>query len=125
MRRRRLRSRTSFTGLYPLDNTPEGRCAAEKAHKDPLEIRHEAATRGRSIFQRLAKSLTGLKGIACKVTTSMARISQTSPSKLTAKEREAFILMDLINHVPVENIMVRNGVLINAEVVSEVGTYGI
>ncbi|KAI8809864.1 glutathione synthase [Cladochytrium replicatum] len=98
--------RTSFTGLYPLDDTPEGHAAVEKALKDPAKyvMKPQREGGGNNIY---GKDIPGFL------------------SKLTVNEREAFILMDLINHVPVENIMVRNGVLIKAAVVSEFGTYGI
>ncbi len=45
--------------------------------------------------------------------------------KMTKEERNGFILMDLIKPPPMKNVMIRKGKCIEAQVVSELGIYGI
>ncbi|KAI9101059.1 glutathione synthase [Phlyctochytrium arcticum] len=98
--------RGSFTGLYPLDDTPEGNAAAKMAMETPekLVMKPQREGGGNNIY---GKDIPG------------------ALSKMSKSERNAYILMDLIEPPPLENIMVRTGHLIRGEVVSELGIYGI
>ncbi|CEG67035.1 Putative Glutathione synthetase [Rhizopus microsporus] len=98
--------RTSFAGLYPLDESPEGIAAYEMALKryDDLVMKPQREGGGNNIYGQ--DILQALK-------------------KLTPKERSAYILMDLIRSPPLDNLMIRAGEVIDGEVVSELGIYGI
>ncbi|KAJ3258080.1 hypothetical protein HK103_004073 [Boothiomyces macroporosus] len=98
--------RSSFTGLYPLDSSPEGIQAYENALKDPLKyvLKPQREGGGNNYYgQDIVVQL----------------------NKMTAKERSGFILMDLIKPPPLRNSLVRRGQLSDAEVISELGIYGI
>lgn len=95
-----------FTGLYPLDNSPEGEEAYKAALENPerFVMKPQREGGGNNIYgQDIKTALTTL-----------------SPS-----ERSGYILMDLIKSRPFTNVMVRKGELIESEVVSELGVYGI
>lgn len=98
--------RESFTGLYPLDNSPEGLAAYELALSKPddLVMKPQREGGGHNIYGQ--DILAELK-------------------KLTAEERNAYILMDLIRSPPLDNLMIREGEVITGDVVSELGIYGI
>ncbi|CAO3701095.1 hypothetical protein CU097_013523 [Rhizopus azygosporus] len=98
--------RKSFAGLYPLDESPEGIAAYEMALKryDDLVMKPQREGGGNNIYgQDILETL----------------------KKLTPKERSAYILMDLIRSPPLNNLMIREGEVIDGEVVSELGIYGI
>ena len=98
--------RESFTGLYPFDNSPEGRQAYKLALEDPerFVMKPQREGGGNNIYgEEIVDTL----------------------KKLTLEERSAFILMELIRSPPLENLMVREGKLIEGEVASELGIYGI
>ncbi|KAJ8324596.1 Glutathione synthetase [Batrachochytrium dendrobatidis] len=97
--------RSSFTGLYPLDETPTGMNAYERALKDSSNyvMKPQREGGGNNIYSSHIRE----------------HMLKFSPS-----ERKAYILMDLIKPPPFKNTLVRNGVAINTEVVSELGIYG-
>lgn len=98
--------RESFTGLYPLDNSPEGLAAYQLALSKPddLVMKPQREGGGHNIYgQDILAEL----------------------EKLTVEERNAYILMDLIRSPPLDNLMIREGEIITGDVVSELGIYGI
>ncbi|KAJ1569334.1 Glutathione synthetase, partial [Nowakowskiella sp. JEL0078] len=101
-----LALRSSFTGLYPLDDSAEAEIAVARALKDPSKfvMKPQREGGGNNIYGEDIRSML---------------------TKLTVSERNAFILMDLIVPPAQENIMVRNGLLIKSPVVSELGIYGL
>ncbi|KAI8142421.1 glutathione synthase [Fennellomyces sp. T-0311] len=98
--------RESFTGLYPFDNSEEGQKAYKLALQNPdrFVMKPQREGGGNNIYG--------------------SDIVQTL-KKLTDEERTAFILMELIRSPPIENLMVREGRLIEGEVASELGIYGV
>ncbi|KAI9245110.1 glutathione synthase [Phascolomyces articulosus] len=98
--------RESFTGLYPFDNSAEGQHAYKLALEDPerFVMKPQREGGGNNIYG--SDIVDTLK-------------------KLTVEERSAYILMELIRSPPLENLMVREGKLIEGEVASELGIYGI
>ncbi|KAF9202444.1 hypothetical protein BGZ49_007404 [Haplosporangium sp. Z 27] len=98
--------RASFTGLYPLDNSPEGLAAYEAAlvNSDNLVMKPQREGGGNNIY---------------------GKDIQTELKKLTAEQRNAYILMDIIRPPITKNVLLRKGELQKADVVSELGVYGI
>lgn len=98
--------RESFAGLYPLDDTPEGKRAYEMALEDPdrFVMKPQREGGGNNIY-------------GSDITAALQKLSHT--------ERNAYILMDLIRSPPLQNLMVREGQLVEGEVASELGIYGI
>ncbi|KAF9585047.1 hypothetical protein BGW38_004109 [Lunasporangiospora selenospora] len=98
--------RASFTGLYPLDNSPEGLAAYEAALKDSdnLVMKPQREGGGNNIY---GKDIQGVL------------------RELTAEQRNAYILMDIIRPPVTKNVLLRKGELQRADVVSELGVYGI
>ncbi|KAF9110298.1 hypothetical protein BGX27_006556 [Mortierella sp. AM989] len=98
--------RASFTGLYPLDSSPEGLAAYESAlvNSDELVMKPQREGGGNNIY---------------------GKDIQTELKKLTAEQRNAYILMDIIRPPITKNILLRKGELQRADVVSELGVYGI
>ncbi|KAI8081159.1 glutathione synthetase [Thamnidium elegans] len=97
--------RESFAGLYPLDDSPEGLAAYKLALSDyeDLVMKPQREGGGHNIYgEDILKTL----------------------DQLTVKERNAFILMDLIKSPPLDNLMIREGKAITGQVVSELGIYG-
>ncbi|KAI8988085.1 glutathione synthase [Mycotypha africana] len=97
--------RSTFAGLYPLDQTPEGLRAYELALADPegYVMKPQREGGGHNVYgQDILDTL----------------------QKLTAEERSAYILMDIIRSPPLNNIMIREGETIHGDVVSELGVYG-
>ncbi|KAG1473679.1 hypothetical protein G6F56_000822 [Rhizopus delemar] len=95
-----------FAGLYPLDESPEGIAAYHMAleNADNLVMKPQREGGGHNIYgQDIVEALL----------------------KLSPKERNAYILMDLIRSPPLDNLMIREGKVIEGEVVSELGIYGI
>ncbi|KAJ3049283.1 hypothetical protein HK097_009708 [Rhizophlyctis rosea] len=99
--------RNSFTGLYPLDGSQDGEKAVEIALErggEGFVMKPQREGGGNNIYGADIPPLL---------------------SKMTVQERNAYILMDLIRPPPLKNIMVRQGALIEGEVVSELGVYGL
>ncbi|KAG0053408.1 hypothetical protein BGZ83_001174 [Gryganskiella cystojenkinii] len=98
--------RASFTGLYPLDNSPEGVAAYEAALKnsDELVMKPQREGGGNNIY---------------------GKDIQEALKTLTAEQRNAYILMDIIRPPVTKNVLLRQGELQKADVVSELGVYGI
>ncbi|KAI9492816.1 glutathione synthase [Zychaea mexicana] len=98
--------RESFTGLYPFDSSPQGQQAYKLALQSPerFVMKPQREGGGNNIYgDDIVEAL----------------------NKLSNEERTAFILMELIRSPPLENLMVREGKLIEGEVASELGIYGI
>jgi glutathione synthase len=100
------RLRSSFAGLYPLDQSAEGKAAYESALANPdnYVMKPQREGGGHNIYGD--DILDELK-------------------RLTPEGRNAYILMDLIRSPSVENLMLRQGQVISGQVVSELGIYGI
>ncbi|KAG0287561.1 hypothetical protein BGZ96_008524 [Linnemannia gamsii] len=98
--------RASFTGLYPLDNSPEGLAAYEAAlmNSDDLVMKPQREGGGNNIY---------------------GKDIQEALKTLTAEQRNAYILMDIIRPPITKNVLLRKGQLQRADVVSELGVYGI
>ncbi|KAI1317202.1 hypothetical protein EDD11_008894 [Mortierella claussenii] len=98
--------RESFTGLYPLDGSPEGLAAYEAALKnsDELVMKPQREGGGNNIYGK-----------------DIQQVLQT----LTPEQRNAYILMDIIRPPITKNVLLRKGELQRADVVSELGVYGI
>ncbi|CAG8566881.1 16497_t:CDS:10 [Acaulospora morrowiae] len=98
--------RSCFTGIHPLDSSPEG----EKAVKDALEnperyvMKPQREGGGNNIY---------------------AQDIPPTLSKLTLSERSSYILMDLIQPPPMRNVVLKDGEITEDDVVSELGIYGI
>ncbi|KAJ3032877.1 hypothetical protein HDV00_007011 [Rhizophlyctis rosea] len=99
--------RNSFTGLYPLDESEEGKKAVERCLEvggEGFVMKPQREGGGNNIYGPDIPPLL---------------------SKMTPTERNAYILMDLIRSPPLKNFMVRQGALIEGAVVSELGVYGL
>ncbi|KAH9276830.1 glutathione synthetase [Batrachochytrium salamandrivorans] len=97
--------RSSFTGLYPLDESPEGIEAYERALKDPTNyvMKPQREGGGNNIYgEQIRDHLL----------------------KMSLAERKAYILMDVIRPPLFKNTLVRNGISVTTDVVSELGVYG-
>ncbi|OAD73602.1 hypothetical protein PHYBLDRAFT_181285 [Phycomyces blakesleeanus NRRL 1555(-)] len=98
--------RESFAGLYPLDASPEGINAYKSAlaHPDRYVLKPQREGGGHNFYgQDVVNEL----------------------KKLSVEERNAYILMSLIKTPPSKNLMVREGEIIEGDVASELGIYGI
>jgi len=98
--------RASFTGLYPLDDSIDGQAAYEAAlrNSDELVMKPQREGGGNNIY---------------------GKDIQTALKTLTAEQRNAYILMDIIRPPVTKNVLLRQGELQKADVVSELGVYGI
>ncbi|KAF9973592.1 hypothetical protein BGZ65_009180, partial [Modicella reniformis] len=98
--------RASFTGLYPLDNSPEGLAAYQAAmdNSDELVMKPQREGGGNNIYGK-----------------DIQKVLKT----LTEDQRNAYILMDIIRPPITKNVLLRKGELQRADVVSELGIYGI
>ncbi|KAF8942994.1 hypothetical protein BGZ47_005931 [Haplosporangium gracile] len=98
--------RASFTGLYPLDHSSEGLAAYEAAlmNSDELVMKPQREGGGNNIY---------------------GKDIQEALKTLTAEQRNAYILMDIIRPPITKNVLLRKGQLQRADVVSELGVYGI
>ncbi|KAJ3358378.1 hypothetical protein GGF32_000480 [Allomyces javanicus] len=99
--------RQCFTGLYPLTvGTPEGDAAYARALADPARyvLKPQREGGGHNYYGD-----------------DIPRVLKAMP----ARERAAYILMDLIRPPPLKNVLVRDGKDVEADVVSELGVYGI
>ncbi|KAJ2609012.1 Glutathione synthetase [Coemansia sp. RSA 1365] len=100
------RVRECFVGLHPLDNSEEGQQAYEMALKFPANYVAKPQREGggyNSYGEDIPKLLSGM----------------------SVEERRGYILMELIQAPGFDSILLRNGQLVPAEVVSELGIYGI
>ncbi|GAB5586862.1 Glutathione synthetase [Umbelopsis nana] len=97
--------RESFAGLYPLDHTEIGQQAYQMALANPGKyvMKPQREGGGNNLYGN--DIVTELK-------------------RLEGKRLDAYILMDLIRSPPLKNIMVREGLLIQGDVISELGIYG-
>lgn len=98
--------KSSFTGLYPLDDSKEGLSAYNRAMVNPmgLVLKPQREGGGNNFYNEdVRKKL----------------------KEISAEERNSFILMDLIQPPRFKNLMMREGVAHIAEVVSELGIYGV
>lgn len=97
--------RDSFAGQYPLDDTKQGIDAYNTACSRPegFVLKPQREGGGNNFYGKDVK---------------------LQLEKLSAKERNAYILMDLIHPPKFKNAMVRNGLVSILEVVSELGIYG-
>ncbi|KAI8335375.1 glutathione synthetase [Chlamydoabsidia padenii] len=98
--------RGSFAGLYPLDASLEGTQAYEMALKDAERyvLKPQREGGGNNVYGD-----------------DIISVLKT----LSEKERNAYILMDLIRTPPLDNLMLREGVILKGQVVSELGIYGV
>ncbi|KAI8914099.1 glutathione synthase [Entophlyctis helioformis] len=97
--------RSSFTGLYPLDESPEGLAAYERALQSPGDfvMKPQREGGGNNFYgDHVREKLL----------------------ELSLQERKAYILMDVIKPPPFQNYLVRRGAQVVADVVSELGIYG-
>ncbi|PIA15974.1 glutathione synthase [Coemansia reversa NRRL 1564] len=100
------RVRECFVGLYPLDDSEEGQQAYEMALKSPANYVAKPQREGggyNSYGEDIPKLLCGM----------------------SVEERRGYILMELIKAPGFDSMLLRNGQLVPAEVVSELGIYGI
>ncbi|KAJ2664225.1 Glutathione synthetase [Coemansia sp. RSA 1199] len=100
------RVRLCFVGLYPLDNTNKGQQALHMALREPHKyvVKPQREGGGYNVY------------------------GDDIPQLLTTisdEERKGYILMDLIQAPAFNSVLVRNGELVLASVVSELGIYGI
>lgn len=98
--------RESFTGLYPLDGSAVGLEAYKNGICNPVRyvLKPQREGGGSNYYGKDVKLML---------------------EKLSPQERNGFILMDLIKSPPLRNIMVRKETCIDANVISELGIYGI
>ncbi|KAI8613015.1 glutathione synthase [Chytriomyces sp. MP71] len=98
--------RSCFTGLWPLDASEAGRKAYEMALQSPerFVLKPQREGGGNNIYGADIKA---------------------ELLKLTENERNAYILMELIKPPPSRSVLVRNGEIIEGDVISELGIYGV
>ena len=98
--------RESFTGLYPLDASTEGLQAYQSGLTDPKRyvLKPQREGGGNNYYGEDVKNML---------------------EKLSVKERSSFILMDLIKPPPLRNTMTRKETCVDADVISELGIYGV
>lgn len=102
------RLRNTFAGLYSLDLTPEGDKAAEKAIANPTAyvLKPQREGGGNNVYGENVKQ-------------ELLTLGRT-------KQREGYILMDLITPPVTTNYIVRPGSTVKlANVVSELGIFGV
>ncbi|KAJ2502335.1 Glutathione synthetase [Coemansia sp. RSA 1972] len=100
------RVRECFVGLYPLDASDEGQQAMAQALREPHKyvVKPQREGGGYNVYgDDIPKLLTSISD----------------------EERKGYILMDLIRAPAFNSVLVRNGELVVASVVSELGVYGI
>ncbi|CAG8688162.1 24243_t:CDS:10 [Cetraspora pellucida] len=98
--------RSCFTGLYPLDSSPEGEAAAKLAleHPERFVMKPQREGGGNNIYTKDIPQLL---------------------RRITPLERSSYILMDLIQPPMMKNIVIREGKVIQGEMISELGIYGV
>lgn len=111
--------RSSFTNLFPLDDTLLGQEALKMAYDTPARfvLKPQREGGGNNIYRHSIPPFLD----------NLASLDASRSEEGGAKEREGYILMDLIE-VPkgVESVMVRagSGIAARGEAVSELGIYG-
>lgn len=110
----------SFTGLWPMDDSPLGLEADRLVREDPTRfvLKPQREGGGNNIYREDIIPFLD----------SLDALDQAKSIRGGRKEREAFILMDLIQvKKGVESVMVRAGTGegVRGEVVSELGIYGV
>ncbi|KAI9003379.1 glutathione synthase [Hyaloraphidium curvatum] len=97
--------RKNMTGLYPLDDSELARDAIRRCMASPEDfvLKPQREGGGNNVYGKDIPPLL---------------------KSLSLEERQAYILMDRIRPPPANSFMVRNGVVIDAPVVSELGVYG-
>ncbi|KAI8817461.1 glutathione synthase [Fimicolochytrium jonesii] len=98
--------RSSFTNLYPLDDTQEGNAAAAMALETPERFVMKPQREGGG------NNLYGPD-------------IPTALRSMSLHERNAYILMDLIQPSHIASVTVRHGEIIRGELISELGIYGV
>ncbi|CAG8764648.1 20363_t:CDS:2, partial [Racocetra persica] len=98
--------RSCFAGLYPLDSSPEGEAAAKLAleHPERFVMKPQREGGGNNIYTKDIPQLL---------------------RSITPLERSSYILMDLIQPPMMKNIIIREGKVIQGEMISELGIYGV
>lgn len=98
--------RSSFTGIYPLDNSALGKESYQRALDDPerFVLKPQREGGGNNFYGQQVRS----------------KLLELSP-----EDRSAYILMDRIQPAPFKNVLVRNGEAVESSVVSELGVYGV
>ncbi|KAJ2807719.1 Glutathione synthetase [Coemansia helicoidea] len=100
------RVRKCFVGLYPLDDSAEGRRAYAMAMDNPSELVAKPQREGGG-YNTYGDDIPRLLG------------------GLSVEKQRGYILMDLIRAPAFSNVLLRNGKLVTSDVVSELGIYGI
>ncbi|KAJ2808598.1 Glutathione synthetase [Coemansia guatemalensis] len=100
------RVRECFVGLYPLDDSEEGQQAYEMALNAPENYVVKPQREGGG-YNTYGEDIPKLL------------------REMTMEERRGHILMELIRAPGFDSMLLRNGQLVPAEVVSELGIYGI
>jgi glutathione synthase len=98
--------RSSFTGIYPLDDSPLGLDSYQRALECPgrFVLKPQREGGGNNFYgEQVRHKLL----------------------ELSSEERSAYILMDRIQPAPFRNILVRQGEPVESSVVSELGVYGV
>ncbi|CAI2185230.1 6905_t:CDS:10 [Funneliformis geosporum] len=98
--------KASFAGLYPLDSSSEGEAAVKLAMENPerFVMKPQREGGGNNIYT---------KDIPPKL------------SEISTSDRSSYILMDLIQPPSMRNIILRQGELVEGEMISELGIYGV
>lgn len=98
--------RSCFTGIYPLDNSPEGEKALKMGMETPdrFVLKPQREGGGHNYYGDQVRE----------------KLKELSP-----KERSGYILMERISPPPYKNVLVRQGVASELETVSELGIYGV
>ncbi|CAG8514581.1 7597_t:CDS:10 [Ambispora gerdemannii] len=98
--------RSCFAGHYPLDASSEGEVAANLALKHPEDyvMKPQREGGGNNIYSTdIPKFISGL----------------------SLSERSTYILMDIIQSPLIHNFLLRQGELIEGDMISELGIYGV
>ncbi|CAI2185452.1 11833_t:CDS:2 [Funneliformis geosporum] len=98
--------KASFAGLYPLDSSSEGEAAVKLAMENPerFVMKPQREGGGNNIYT---------KDIPPKL------------SEISTSDRSSYILMYLIQPPSMRNIILRQGELVEGEMISELGIYGV
>ncbi|GAA5959576.1 hypothetical protein JCM8115_003757 [Rhodotorula mucilaginosa] len=125
--RERAQLRESFTDLYPLDDSEQGRIALERAYKecDKFVLKPQREGGGNNVYRGdIPTFLDRLdEEDKAKAATTASTDQQTGP-----RGREGYILMSLIESPrDMEQVLVKAGEArgTRARVISELGIYGV
>ncbi|KAJ1969327.1 Glutathione synthetase [Dispira parvispora] len=101
----RMQIQQCFTGLYPLDQSPEGRQAYQLAlaHPERFVMKPQREGGGNNVYGR-----------------DIPPVLQS----LSEKDQAAYILMDLIQPPELHNVLVHQGKVQRGPVISELGIFG-